>query len=228
LAACQRDGTRITFDHTVVTIVGVTPPGFLGVEVGRTFDMILPIKADLQVLPANRFDDDVAWLNILLRLQPGISLESSTAALRAVQPQIRAGSLPKQFASTYLQEPFVLEPVGAGTSTLRERFERPLVAILVVVALVLLIACANIANRCFCARRRAVTSWSVCLPPARRGGARPSGVMESVVLALVGTTLGVVPRLGPRVIGQLEHVDDAGRPDPRSIGAFWRSRPRPW
>jgi putative ABC transport system permease protein len=59
---------------------------------------------------------------------------------------IRAGSLPKQFASTFLQEPFVLEPAAAGTSTMRERFERPLVAILVVVGLVLLIACANIAN----------------------------------------------------------------------------------
>ena len=153
-------GTRITFDRTAVTIVGVTPPEFLGVEVGRTFDMILPIKTEPQVLPANiAFDDDVAWLNIMLRLKPGVSLESATAALRAVQPQIRAGSQPKQFASTYLKEPFVLEPVGAGTSTLRERFERPLVAILVVVALVLLIACANIANLLLArAARRAGTS----------------------------------------------------------------------
>src|SRR5206468_6684997 len=111
-----------------------------GVEVGSTFDMILPIKTNL---PGSAFDDDVPWLSIMLRLKPGVSFASATAALRALQPQIRAGALPKRFQSVFLSDPFTLEPAGAGISTLRDRFERPLVAILVVVALVLLIASAH-------------------------------------------------------------------------------------
>jgi putative ABC transport system permease protein len=121
-------GTSVTLARTAVTIVGVTPPEFFGVEVGSAFDMILPIKANL---PGSAFDDDVPWLSIMLRLKPGMSLTSATAALRAVQPQVRVGALPKRFQSVFLSEPFTLEPAGAGTSTLRDRFERPLVAILV-------------------------------------------------------------------------------------------------
>ena len=106
-------GAPITLGLSAVTIVGVTPPGFLGIEVGRAFDLILPIRADVEL------DDNASWLNIMLRVKPGMSLESATAALRAVQPQVRAGSLPVQFQSAFLREPFVLEPAGAGTSTLR-------------------------------------------------------------------------------------------------------------
>jgi putative ABC transport system permease protein len=186
-------GAPITLERVAVTIVGVTPPEFLGVEVGRPFDVILPIKTEPLILPSIAFNDDITWLNIMLRMKPGVSLASATSALRAVQPQVRAGSVPKQFPSEFLKEPFVLEPAGAGTSTLRARFERPLVAILVVVALVLLIACANIANLLLArgAARRHELSIRLALGASRWRLARQL-LVESLVLAVAGAILGFV------------------------------------
>src|SRR5688572_21059756 len=62
-------GAPVTLERVAVTIVGVTPPDFLGVEVGRTFDLILPIQTEPQIQPSIAFDDHVGWLNIMLRLK---------------------------------------------------------------------------------------------------------------------------------------------------------------
>jgi predicted permease len=135
----------------------------------------------------------MTWLRIMLRLHPRQSLDAATAALRAVQPQIREGSLPKQFQAQFLKDPFVLDPTGGGTSTLRQRFERPLVTIFVVVALVLLIACANIANLQLGrgAARRHELSVRLALGASRWRLARQS-LIESVVLAVIGAAFGLL------------------------------------
>jgi predicted permease len=185
-------GAPVTIQRVPVTIVGVTPPGFLGIEIGRAFDVALPIKTEPQVHSSIAFDDNITWLSIMLRLKPGQSLDAATSALRAVQPQIRAGSLPKQFQSEFLQDPFVLEHAGSGTSALRQRFQRPLVAIFVAVALVLLIACANIANLQLArgVARRHELSVRLALGASRWRLARQM-LAESIVLAAIGALLGL-------------------------------------
>jgi hypothetical protein len=134
--------------------VGIAAPGFLGPSVGRSFDVAVPIGM------IDRVQDNGTngwlearsawWLDILGRLEPGSSAASATAALRALQPRIREATLPRnwrpQDLDDYLGPPFRLVPAATGFSEVRGDYERALVNVMAVVALVLLIACANLAS----------------------------------------------------------------------------------
>jgi predicted permease len=135
------------------TIVGVMAPGFSGVDVGRMADVMLPFAAEplLQGRESVLQTVGQSWLEIMVRLRPGQTIEQANAALRSVQPQIRSTVLPglradPAFVARYLTSPFALAPAAAGASRLRTQFETPLFAMLVAVGLVLLVACANIAS----------------------------------------------------------------------------------
>ena len=185
--AASAIGSTVMFDRQPLTLVGVAPPGFLGIEVGRRFDLILPIRLE------GDLDEHGTWLNILLRLKPGVSLEAAQSSLRAVQPQIREGAQPNQFRETFLREPFVLESVPAGTSMLRERFERALTALLAVAGMVLLIACANIANLLLARGTARAREWSVRLALGASSWRLVWQLLaESAVLASAGTVLGLI------------------------------------
>jgi len=151
-------GRSLTIDGVPFTIVGVTPASFSGPEIGRTFDVIVPLEVEPRVRGADSFLDSsgVTFLTIVARLRTGQSIESATAAARAVQPQIREATLGDigQFGSRdaidrYLKAPFVLSPGATGYSgarDLRVLYRRPLLALMGVVVLLLLIACVNVAN----------------------------------------------------------------------------------
>lgn len=146
-------GRQLTVQRRPFTIVGVMPPGFAGVDVGRTADVILPIAAErvIQGQESKLASVEYWWLEIMVRLKPGQSLDQANVAFRGVQPQIRAATLPGWEraggnAGRHLADPFTLVPAATGKSSLRSRFETPLVAMVVAVGLVLLVACANIAS----------------------------------------------------------------------------------
>jgi putative ABC transport system permease protein len=146
-------GRRITVERIPIDIVGIAPPEFLGPEVGRAFDIALPLGA----APIIRSEKDWgtpagrSFLAIMVRLQPGRSMTSVTAALRAVQRRVIEATLrPNEIWGPYqeglVRDPFTLTAAATGTSELRGHYTRPLITILVIAAVVLLIACANLAN----------------------------------------------------------------------------------
>jgi len=191
-------GMHVLLDRAPVTIVGVLPPFFVGTEVGRTFDFFLPGRRASAVLTATPFDQHSTWLNVIVRLKPGQTVESSAAALRALSPELRAASRgPDESPTEYLKAPLTLVPASGGTSggtsSLRERFERPLAAVFAVVLMVLLIAAANIANMQLArgAARRHEISVRLALGSTRRQLARLL-IAESALLAAAGTAIGVV------------------------------------
>lgn len=192
-------GRSIMLDRVAFTIVGVTPPGFYGPEIGWAHDVMVPIGTE-PVLRGRESQLDRRsswWLEVMVRVKEGQTIEAATRALRGVQPQIREATMPPEwpesFNNGYLKEAFTLVPAATGTSYLRTRYERPLLTIMVVVALVLLIACANIANLLFArgAARQHEFAVRVALGASRWQLARLL-LAESLVISASGAAVGLV------------------------------------
>ena len=145
-------GRQIRVGQGVFQIVGVTPPGFRGILIGSEADFWFPMSMQAQVLPGRDYlkPRDTLWLQVMGRLAPGISRKRAEAGINATfQQTLRdwAAALPTlKERREALNETIVLRPGARGASALRGEFADPLVLLMIMVGVVLLIACANIAN----------------------------------------------------------------------------------
>jgi predicted permease len=181
-------GRRLTVQRVPFTIVGVMRPGFFGPDVGRMMDVMLPFAAEplIRGTESRLAAKSSWWLQIMVRLKPGQRLEQANAALRVLQAQVTEG------ASRQLK-PFTLVAAATGNSSLRSRFETPLLAMVIAVGLVLLVACANIASLMLArtlARRREF-SVRLALGSSRWRIARLL-LVESLIVAATGAAFGLV------------------------------------
>src|SRR5688572_18004385 len=145
-------GRTQTIDRVPFTIAGVLPPGFFGVDVGTTFDIAVPLGTEPLIRGRDSFLDrsTTSWLSVVARLKDGQTLSAAQETVRALLPHIRNVTMPAEFSedskARYLTAPMSVESAAIGSSRMRGRYRQPVLTILTVVALVLLVACANIAN----------------------------------------------------------------------------------
>ncbi|HEY7789414.1 MAG TPA: ABC transporter permease [Vicinamibacterales bacterium] len=192
-------GQTLTLDGHAFDILGVTPAAFFGVDVGRSFDVAVPLCADSIIrAEKGRLDGRASWwLAVLGRLKPGWSATRATAQLAAISPGLFRATLPEQYgpddAKGYLAMKLAAEPAPAGTSALRRRYDTPLWLLLGATALLLLITCANLANLLLAratAREREI-AVRLALGASRTRIVRQL-LAESLLIACAGTVFGAL------------------------------------
>ncbi len=182
--------STLLIDGHPAEVVGVTPPGFFGMAVGEGFDVAFPLCRPQELRP-ELFD-----ISIMGRLRPGWTLERASAQMGASSPGIFGATEPTGYSAQSLQryKQFRLGvyPAAAGVSWLRTEYDSSLWLLLIVTSLVLLIACANLANLMLArasAREREI-AVRMALGASRARLLRHS-LAESALLACGGVALGV-------------------------------------
>jgi predicted permease len=142
-------GRTLRMGDDLYEIVGVAEGPFTGAETGTVTDIFIPM---MMKNPRTLASSDNFWLRTLVQLKPGVAAEpvhdKLRATFRAIQEERaeRFTAIPKHLVDKSLKDELLLEPAAAGRSNLQRDYRRSLAALGVLVALVLLIACANVAN----------------------------------------------------------------------------------
>lgn len=143
-------GQSLTLGDRVFQVVGVTPPGFFGLEVGKQFDVALPIFTRAFWWDNVLDRTDAWWLRVMGRLRPGSTLAHAAASMNVFSPGFMEATLPAGYRAgaveTYRKMRLSAFPAGIGVSQLRADYEKSLWLLLGITGLVLVIACVNLAN----------------------------------------------------------------------------------
>ncbi len=191
-------GRPISIDFHPVEVIGVTPASFTGLDVGKSFDIALPICSQATDDAFSFLDaGTIWWLTVVGRLNPGWTLARATAELGTISPGLFQTTLPKEYPreniKDYLHFKLAAYPAATGFSGLRQMYQDPLWLLLATAGLVLLIACANLANLMLAraSTRERETAVRMALGAPRSRVIRQL-LAESLLLATIGAGSGLL------------------------------------
>ena len=198
-------GRSVTVNNTALTIVGVTPPGFFGFDVGARPELWWALRA---IPDPNLQRTGSWWLRVIGRLRAGISSTQAQAELDAIfRRQIDDEAANTNWTSSeqrrnHFERHAVLEAGATGYTGLRRQFRQPLFVLMVAVGFVLLMACVNVANLMLA---RAVTRRKEIAIRMAVGASRfrllRQLLAESILLSVIGGAAGlIVARICVRVL----------------------------
>ncbi len=190
-------GSTVSLRGHPFQIIGVSAPRFYGVEVGKNFDLAMPLCASAPFDKRNLDSRDRWWLQVIGRIKPGLGPEQVRLGLALISPAVMSAAMPedgdaafhKRFMSTKLNA----APAGTGLSELRVTFRDPLRAMMAIVMLVLIIACANIASLLLA--RMTVRDKEIAIRRAlgaSRGRLMRQLITESMLLSVLGAGIGLL------------------------------------
>jgi putative ABC transport system permease protein len=191
-------GQTLTIGGVPVTIVGVSPRGFAGANVGERADITMPAAALPRVYPeaAALLERGNFWLRVLARPAAGLSIGQAAVRLNTVWPQIAEPLIAPHWSASRRQamaaSVFELSPGGTGWASLRDRYTKPLLVLMGAVAVVLLIACANVASLLLAraSTRQREMAVRLAIGASRFRIARQM-LIESTLLSLTGAAVGL-------------------------------------
>jgi predicted permease len=192
-------GQKILINNAPFTVVGVTPAGFFGVDPGMNPDVFLPLHSNVVVEASSQYGDGAAgyldknfyWLDVMGRLKPGVTRQQAQAVIAPLFANWVATTATNDAERANLPA-LMIQPGATGLETLRRKYSQPLYVLMTLVALILAIACANVANlllaRAAARRREIALRLSV---GAGRFRVIRQLLTESVLLSSIGGILGV-------------------------------------
>ncbi len=192
---------KVAINGHPMVVVGVAPERFRGVLSGEDPEVLAPIAMKRELTPTwdGLTDRRTYWLNIVARLKPGVSERQAQAAMQVVYRPILEAQVRqfpergKRAEQLILDQKLELEPAAQGINQLRQAWEKPLVALMALVGVVLLIACANVANLLMAraASRRREMAIRLALGAGRASLLRQM-LIESLTLAIAGGVVGLL------------------------------------